>query len=470
MAAPPHTLASTPIDAAVIGGGIAGLALARDLVRAGHRVMLLEARPRAGGVILSERAGRLLIEAGPDSVLAQKPAALELCRELGLADQIVTTSPPRTAFVLRGGTFHALPSDTLLGVPLTDAALDGLTMLSPEGRSRVARDLTAPAPPAHPGRDESVGAFLRRRFGDEMVAAIGQPLLGGIHAGDIDRLSLQALFPRLAKADAKGGSLLRTLRADREPRDPDGAFRGLMGGMGTLVEALAASLPEGTLQTGVTVRRIEAGPPYTVTTSKDGTIRARAVLLCTPAFETAVLIERIDAGLAELCAAIPYVSTATVSLAYPWAAVRHPLDGIGFVVPRGERTTRLLAGSWASSKWPGRADPDTALMRVFAGGLFDEDLLELDDAGLIEAAHRDLSQLLDIAARPQLARVYRWPRASVQYEVGHLDRVAAIDAREAARPGLFLTGSAFRGNGIPDTIADARRTAQRAHDWLSRTG
>jgi oxygen-dependent protoporphyrinogen oxidase len=197
--------ASMAVDVAVIGGGLAGLTLARDVHRRGRTPVVLEAGPRLGGVIRSEHIDGVLVEGGPDAMLAQKPAALALCRELGLGDEIVSTESPRTAFVLTGGQLHEFPPDTRLGLPLTRAAADALTMLPPEARARVARDFDAPAPPAT-SADESVGAFTTRRFGEAFTRLIAQPLLGGIHAGDVDRLSLRALFPPLADADAIGGS------------------------------------------------------------------------------------------------------------------------------------------------------------------------------------------------------------------------------------------------------------------------
>jgi oxygen-dependent protoporphyrinogen oxidase len=192
----------------------------------------------------------------------------------------------------------------------------------------------------------------------------------------------------------------------------------------------------------------------------DRRFTARALILAVPAFVAARLLEPLDEELAHLCAAIPYVSSATITLGYPRTAVSHPLAGMGFIVPRGEPSTRLLAGSWVSSKWPARAPEGVALIRVFAGGRFDEDLLrDHDDAALVELAHRDLSTLLGIVGAPTVTRVYRWNDASPQYRVGHLAHVAAIEARRATHPGLWLTGSAYRGVGIPDTVADARATA-----------
>ncbi len=456
---------SAALDVLVVGAGLAGLTAALDLVRAGATVRVLEGSDRAGGLIRTERSAGCIVEAGPDAMLVQKSAGLELCRELGLGDELIPTQPPRTAHVLRLGRLHALPRDTVLGLPLTDTALDGLTMLSEAGRERLARDLVVPQPPRDRG-DESIGGFFRRRFGPEAVTALAQPLLGGIHAGDVDRLSLPALFPDLAVMDAAGGSVLAQLRKRRTPATDDGVFRGLRGGMQSLVEALLTNLPSGVLVHRQRVVAIESGSPHRVVTADGTSAAARAVLLCVPAWQASALLAAADPILSEACRAIPYSSSATVTLAYRRDAIGHPLDGMGFIVPRGEPATRLLAASWVTSKWPGRAPAGVALIRVFAGGTFDEDLLEIDDGALAALAHRDLAALLEIRAEPTRVAVFRWPRSSPQYVVGHSTRVAAIDARCAAIPGLFLTGSAFRGVGIPDTIADARRTAAAVASFL----
>ena len=270
------------VDVAVIGGGLAGLTLARDVHRRGRSLLVLEAGTRLGGVIRSEHVDGVLVEGGPDAMLTQKPAALALCRELGLADEIVPTESPRTAFVLTSGRLHAFPPDTRLGLPLTRAAADALTMLTPDERARVARDFDQPALPASAG-DESVGAFTTRRFGDAFTRRIAQPLLGGIHAGDVDRLSLRALFPPLADADAAGGSVLATLAARAGAPDGEGAFRGLRGGMGQLPAALVRALPAAAVRTREAIAWITPGEPYRVVGAGGLEVAARAVVLAVPA-------------------------------------------------------------------------------------------------------------------------------------------------------------------------------------------
>lgn len=448
------------VDVAIVGGGIAGLTAAWDLTRRGVRTLVCEARPRVGGLLYTEHVGDYVIEAGPDSMLVQKPAALALCHELGLDAELVPTLEPRTAFVLRDGVLHPMPQGAVLGLPSSSAMVDACRMVSAAGRARLARELASPSLTPAPPSDESVGAFVRRRLGDEAVRFIAQPLLGGIHAGDVERLSVRSLFPMLVDADARGGSLLAALAARPERPSADGAFRGLRRGMGTLVDRLVASVPAGTLSIGTRVDAVRPGPPFTLDTS-DGPVRARAMVMAAPAWCAARLLGEVDADLGQACASIPYASTATITLAWRRDEVAHPLVGTGFVVPRGESTTRLLAASWVTSKWAARAPGEAVVVRAFAGGTLDADLLDLDDDELTRLAQHDLSALLGIRALPHLTRVYRWVDAGAQYEVGHAARVAAVEAGAARWPGLFLTGSAWRGVGIPDCIADARVVAAR---------
>jgi oxygen-dependent protoporphyrinogen oxidase len=469
-------------DAIVVGGGIAGLTAAYDLTRAGRRVCLVDQRPRLGGLIHTEHADGLTIETGPDALLMQKPAAGRLCEELGLP--LAPTKAPRTAYVLRDGRLIPLPSESVLGIPLAWQSIIASTMLSPAGRARLALDFIQPASPSDRDDDESVGAFVRRRFGAEAVRYIAQPLLGGIHVGDVDRLSLRALFPALAEADRQPGSVLRTLairrQANASASDPEGVFRSIPNGLSDLVGALTGHLDQNAIRTGVSVTRIEPGKPatpnaarkaisYDVFLSSGEELHARAIVLALPAFAIAELAAPHDPALADLCRAITYASSASITLAYRRGTVDHPLIGTGFVVPRGEKETRLLAVSFVTSKWHGRAPDDVVMLRAFAGGVLDADLLERDDEDLVDLAHDGLAPLLGLRERPFLTRVYRLWRASPQYEPGHQARIDAIERRLADHPGIFLTGSAFRGVGIPDNVADARRTAAEVVKWLGES-
>jgi len=470
-------------DLLVVGAGIAGLAAAYEASLRGMDVAVVERRPRPGGLILTERVGDYLIDAGPDSFLTLKPAAVELCRELGLADSLIATRPPRTAFVLRKGRLVPIPEGSVLGFPLRTRAILGSPLFSPAGRLRAACEPFVRRRPPEAG-DESIGAFIRRRFGSEAAAVIGHALLAGIHAGDANRLSVRALFPRLSDAEAEHGSVLRAFRVEggtvvssvppsafRLPTsdEPSGMFRALAGGTGELVtrlvERLHANLRYGAGVTDVARIETEAGHRYQVTLDEGTVVTARGLILAVPGFDMARLTRSLDPALAERCGEIRYASSATIVLAYARDAVRHPLNGTGFVVPPSE-PCELLAATWVSSKWAGRAPADRVLLRAFAGGARREAQMQLTDGALAALADRELSRILGIAGAPEFTRVYRWDRGTPQYDVGHLERVEAIDVATARWPGLFLTGSGLRGTGIPDTIADARSTARRAAAFI----
>lgn len=440
----------------IIGGGIAGLAAAYELHQRGVSFRLLEATSRLGGVILTEHVDGFTIDGGPDALLLQKPAAIELCRELGLGDRLIATTPPRTAFIVRGGKLHPLPEASILGIPTKLAPLATSSLFSLAGKMRMAAELFVRRPAD--GDDESIGSFMRRRFGDEAVNYLAEPLLAGIHAGDVDRLSMRALFPRLLDAEAQHGSVIKAFRRLRTQSGSDGAFRSLPGGIGELVERLTAALPAAALTVKAPARSVRERDGWAIELTSGELLRARSVIVATPAFVAADLVRPIDPELSDLCAGVRYMSTATIAFAYPRSAVAHPLAGSGFVVPRVERMS-IMAATWVSSKWAHRAPAGQVLLRAFVGGARDPNVLDRSDATLVSAAQQDLQRLLGIGADPALTRVYRWPRASAQHEVGHLDRMARIDRAIARHPGLFVTGSGFRAPGIPDCVADGRATA-----------
>ncbi|HEV2982901.1 MAG TPA: protoporphyrinogen oxidase, partial [Vicinamibacterales bacterium] len=318
---------------------------------------------------------------------------------------------------------------------------------------------------------ESIGAFITRRFGREAATYLAEPLLAGIHAGDVDRLSVRALFPQFVEAERTHGSLLRAFRARTQSaiRNADGAFRSLPGGLSELVQALVKALPPGSLRTGTAVTRISHQPSaishFRVELLTAAPIDARAVILAAPAYVTSALLRDYDAGMSRLCGEIPYASSAAVVLAFARDAVGHLLNGSGFVVPRVEGSG-ILAASWLSSKWPHRAPDDRVLLRTYVGGARDPLALERSDRELVRQSLAALTPLLLIRSQPLWSRVYRWERANAQHEVGHLARIAAIERSLARHPGLYLTGSGFRGVGIPDCVSDGRNTGRTVGEWL----
>lgn len=456
---------SAILDVAIVGGGIAGLAAAYELQARGVAFRLFERAARPGGVILTDRTDGFTIDAGPDALLIQKPAAVQLCREIGLGDRLQPTRKPRTAYIMRDGRLHPLPEGSILGIPRDVSALATTRLFTIAGKMRMAAELFVPA--AAVNGDESIASFIGRRFGREAVTYLAEPLLAGIHAGDVNRLSMGDLFPRFVDAERRHGSVLRAFRQLRRPssHSGDGAFYSLPGGLVELVDALVSTLPQHALHLGVAVDRMTPNGDYLLRT-QEGDVRARSVIITTPAYVAGSLVESFDGELAALCRQVEYASSATIAFAYRREDILHPLRGSGFVVPRVEKTI-IMAASWVSSKWPGRAPEGHVLLRAFIGGARDPGAMRLSDNDLRARAEAELRRILGITAPPLFTRLYRWERANAQHEVGHPQRMAAIDRRLAAWPGLFVTGSGFRGVGIPDCIADGRATAASAAAALS---
>ncbi len=443
----------------IIGAGISGLTAAWELKKRGLRPLILERSGRAGGVILTERAEGFVIDGGPDSLLVQKPAAVELCRELGLGDRLFPTLPPRSAFVLKRGRLVPLPEASFLGLPTRVGPFVRSRLFSLGGKLRMATELLRSRGGA---ADESIADFIGRRFGREAVDYLAEPLLAGIHAGDVTQLSVRSLFPRLVALEQSHGSILRALSAAPvHTASPQGAFVSLPDGIEELPEALVSRLGPEVFRYHACVRQISGRGPYKLTLDTDEAIHARVVIVTAPAWSAAQMLASLDTLLGMRCGDIPYASTATVAFGLRREQVRHPLQGTGFVVPRRERKL-LMAGTWVSSKWPQRAPDGHVLLRAFVGGATDPAAIQRNDLDLARLAFQELSELLDITDDPMLVRLFRWVRATPQYTVGHAERVAVIEERLARFPGMFVTGSGYRGTGIPDCIADAQATAAKA--------
>jgi protoporphyrinogen/coproporphyrinogen III oxidase len=454
-----------PVDVLIVGGGIAGLVTAYELHRRGVTFHLLERASRPGGVILSEHVGEFTFDAGPDALLIQKPAAITLCKELGLGERLFPTSEPRAAFILRDRTLHPLPESSVLGIPRNVSALAATRLFSMTGKARMAAEVFI-APRKNGASDESIASFIGRRFGAEAVTYLAEPLLAGIHAGDVNKLSMRALFPRFLEAERKYGSVLRAFRQIRQPKSSNGAFMSLPGGLEEIVDALVGVLPAGSIALNAAVSAMTPGQPYVARLESGEQVAARAVVVCTPAYVAASLLRGVDEELSRLCGRVPYASSATVTFGYRREDVDHPLRGSGFVVPRVEGTT-IMAGSWISSKWRHRAPEGRVLLRTFIGGARDPGAMDRTDEDLVAASRVELGSLLGIRGDPLFTRLHRWVHANAQHDVGHLDIVSAIERRLAAHPGLFVTGSGFRGVGVPDCVADARATAGLVAGWLS---
>ena len=450
------TSAEAPV--AVVGGGIAGLAAAHTLQKRGVPFVLLEASGHLGGVIRTERVSGFLLEGGPDAILAQKPEAVDLCRELGLGDRLIPTNPDaRAVYVLHRGKLHPLPEGMVLGVPTKVGPLLQSKLFSWPGKLRMALEPFMPR--AREGTDESIASFLRRRLGREAVQRLGEPLLAGIHAGDAERLSIRATFPRLVDIEAREGSLVQAFLRGSTGGAP---FRSLPDGLGEMVTALVAAMPARACRIDSPVRAIRPGTSgWMVEAGGLKAFEARAVILAVPAPRAIPLVQEPAPDVANTLSTIPFVSTATVLLGFRRADVRHPLDGYGLLVPRAEKL-RTTAVGFFSTKFPGRAPEGHVLLRAFLGGAHDPEILNESDSALASLVQQEMADVLGLTGAPVLARVYRWPSATPQLEVGHLALMAELERELERVPGLFLTGSGLRGTGIPDTIGDATRVALRA--------
>ncbi|OLD78183.1 MAG: protoporphyrinogen oxidase [Candidatus Rokubacteria bacterium 13_1_20CM_4_70_14] len=457
----------------VVGGGITGLAAAHHALelarerRIALELTLVEARERLGGTIATERAGGFLIEAGPDSFLSEKPWALALCRRLGLEDRLARTDDRyRKVFVWHAGRLHPLPDGWELLAPTRLAPFLSSRLFSWPGTLRMAFDLVLPRGIAD---DESLGAFVRRRLGREALERVAQPLVAGIYTADPDDLSLTATMPRFAELEKQERSIILGLRRARRRARETGVsgarwslFVTLKEGMEDLVAALATRLQPGTVLLKQRVAGVERrGDRWRVATAEGADLDADRVIVATESHAAARMLRYVDPTLATLLAEIPYASSATVTLGYRRADVPHPLDGFGFVVPRTEKRA-LLACTFSSVKYAGRAPEGDVLLRAFVGGALNEAVLELDDAPLVMRARAELREALGITAAPALARVFRWPKAMPQYHVGHLARVETIERRAGALPGLDLAGGAYRGVGIADCVRSGEAAAERA--------
>jgi len=451
---------------AIVGGGISGLSAAWTLHKRQVPYVLLEAGSEVGGVIRTESKGGFLLEGGPDSILAQKPEGLALCREIGLGDRLVPTNPhQRSVFVLHRRRLHPLPEGMALAVPTKVLPFLRSGLFSWPGKIRMGLDLVIP--PRAGNGDESIASFLRRRFGQEAVDLIGEPLLAGIHAGDPERLSILATFPRFRDLERRHGSLVRGMWSSPRPatgpgEPPPAAFYSLRGGLREVVTALVARLRPGAVRTRAPVRAVARdGNAFALALEDGERVEAARVIVAAPGPRIAPALEGLVPEVARTIGAIPFASSATVLLGYRREDVAHPLDGYGMLVPRTEGL-RTTAVSFVSTKFSGRAPEGHVLLRGFLGGVRDGDVLSLSDDEMAATVRREMAGVLGLRGEPVLTRIFRWPGGTPQLEVGHLARIAEAEGKAAEVPGLHLTGAGLRSTGIPDAVAEATRAAEAA--------
>ncbi len=479
--------ASMPKRVVIVGGGIAGLSTAFALVEEAKafgepvQCTVLEAQPNWGGKISTTRVEGLIVEGGPDSFLSTKPWALELCEKLGLSSQLINTNQGQSkTFAYSRGRLREFPQGLVSMVPTKMGPLFKSGLVSWAGIVRMAGDWFIPARQAGEP-EESLASFFSRRFGQEAFDRLIEPLVAGIYAGDASELSVSATFPQFVDLEVRHGGLIKGALAQQKARQasstksssPRSLFVTLQGGLSDLVARLLEVLRnEGvTLSSGITVEHVnrvegsEGIGRWKIQVADGDLLEADGVVLATPAFVSSRLLEAFQPEIAGLLAQISYASTATVSIAFPKTHVQSHLNGFGFVVPRVENR-KLIAATWSSLKWAGRANPDESLIRCYIGGRGREAILDLDDDRLVALILDELQDMVGIEATPLSAHVFRWAQAMPQYVIGHRDRVKAIRQRLTAHEGLYVTGAAYEGLGIPDCIRDGGETAKVLSTWL----
>jgi len=465
---------------AIIGGGIAGLAAAYELEKARQagaavEYTLYEERARLGGSLASEIVGGAVLERGPDSFLTEKPAAAELCQELGLGGELIPSNDAaRKTYIVTRNRLTALPDGLMFLVP-TKLVPTALTRLfSMRTKMRMALELLHPPRPSE--GDESVAALVKRHFGQEAVDRLADPLLSGIYGGDATQLSAQTVLPRLVEMETKYGSLTRgMLAAHRKMRamtksssktqnSGTAIFTALRGGMGELVDAIAARLDTASVRTATPVSGIEkTAQGWRVKTggvSED----FDALIVAASAWIAGELLTPVDAELGTELGGIPYSSSITVNLVYDEAKIGPLPEGFGFLVPAVEGRA-MLACTFAHRKFLGRTPPGKVVFRAFLGGMKRVDLLDESDEALVAVVRREMREILGAKTigaevEPEFAQVTRWRRAMAQYAVGHKARMQRVNAHVAALPGLRLVGNAYDGIGVPDCIRLGRRAAR----------
>jgi oxygen-dependent protoporphyrinogen oxidase len=506
----------TRLRVAVVGGGMAGLGAARALedARAADPSIewrLYEADPRFGGKVHTVRRDGFVVEGGPDSAIIEKHWPISMARRLGIADRFEDSNEAiRKSFVYARGGLHELPEGIILMVPtrIVPFALSGL--MSWPGKVRMGMDLVLPrggaakaaATTADPTSDESLASFVRRRLGREALDRIAEPIVAGIHAGDPEQMSVRATFPMFLDMERDHRSLILGMLKRRKARQkaaaakaggaggsgdggaaqpgaapgsagrapgPRSYFYSFKGGLQELSDAMVASLPAERLRSGVQVTSMaprDAGGAsgsgaYALQLSDGTRVVADAVVLATPAWASGDLLRDVAPLPAADLSSIEYVSTATCSLAFRRDRISHDLTGFGFVVPRAEQRP-VMATTYSSSKFPGRAPDGHVLLRSFLGRAGIEAAAQLDDDEMVKVVRSELRAVLGIGAEPEFAQIFRWPRGMPQYRVGHVDLVAKIEQGVARVPGVELAGGAYHGIGIGDCLREGAAAAERA--------
>jgi oxygen-dependent protoporphyrinogen oxidase len=444
----------------IVGGGVSGLATAYFLSRYAIPATIIEKSTRTGGLIKTDFIEGCLLEAGPDSFIATKPAVRELAEELpGLRGQIIgSNDAARRIFVVRNGKLLPMPKGMVMMVPGEWEALDQSDLIGEEAKRRIY--LETKMKPLERSADISVGQFVEEHFGSEVLEYLTEPLLCGVYGGESENLSAESVLPRFIGYERKYGSLVKGVQQELRDQPKGGSlFLSFRDGVQTLTDSLAAAIAgRASILQGEATAVTRSGKGWRMRVGAE-TLSARNVVLCCPAHVNAGLLASSVARVADELAAIPYSSAILVMLVYDRGAIGHPLDGFGFLVPRGERKT-IAASTWVNTKFPLRVRPGLAALRAFIVGRRALELANAPNADVLALVRDDYQRLMGITAPPLFHTFHRWPNSMPQYVVGHAQRVTNIFTHLAEWPGLFLGGNAYDGVGIPDCVRRAREIAQ----------
>ena len=455
----------------VIGGGIAGLAISHEIlsrrgrIAGGLEVLCLEAAPRPGGNIRTERSEGFIAEWGPNGFLDNVPATLDLVRRLGLEDRLLPSDPSAARrFIFRGGKLRELP-----GGPLSFLLSD---VLSLTGKLRLLAEPFEPPPDPAEDRDESVFDFAARRIGKEAARVLVGAMVTGVYGGDARKLSLRATFPKMWKMEREHRSLFRAMlrkrkeaRASRTrsggPAGPGGRLTSFRDGLEELIGALARALGPA-LRLGARAVSLSAHVPegYQVHLADGETLAAEAVVLALPSWAASRLVESLDPPMSKAMAEIPSAPILVAHLGFDQAALGGAPAGFGFLVPR-EEGARILGTIWTSSVFPGRAPPGKVLLTTMMGGAHDPPALALDDPQALLEIRGDLRRTMALTAEPTFQRIFRHEKGIPQYTIGHPARLATIGARLEAHPGLQVAGNSYRGISVNHCVEEAPAIADR---------
>jgi len=463
---------------AIIGGGISGLSsafyLQKEARESGRKlnIILLEQSNKLGGKINTLTKDNFVIEKGPDSFLSRKRAIIDLAHEVGLADDIVSINPQATkTYIVSDGKLHTIPKGLVLGIPTDMISFLQSSLISASGKWEALKDIFKPAQSKQD--DESLGLFLERRIGRELVEKIAEPLLAGIYAGDLRKLSLQATFPYFSDYEQQYGSIIlgsrqnRRLQAEMNKGQLPPTFMTFKKGLSSLVNAVVEQLTDVDIRLNHTVDRIDLKDSGYLVQLKDGaSLPVNSVIITTPAFHAKQLLSPfVDVTALDK---IRYVSVANVVLAFNKAELGIDFDGSGFLVPHSENM-HITACTWTSKKWLHTAPEDKVLMRCYVGHSEDQQSILLDDDALVEAVKSDIKKLLPIKAEPIFTEITRLYHSMPQYPIGHVDMTKQLKNNlEQKLPGVLITGAAFDGVGLPDCIRQGKDIANQALQFVTK--